>query len=86
MRPSASCTARVIAISGNQTPVFQISAELELPAGLTLLYDPDVGGNRAELWGRPTIAGTYNLTVSAWCLGTNVSGQSGSHAYTLLVH
>lgn len=75
----------VITISGNLTPVFRISADLELPAGLALGYDPDVRGNRAELRGTPTVAGTYTLTISAWCLGTNVSGQTGSHAYTLLV-
>lgn len=75
----------VITITGNQTPVFQISADLEMPAGLTLVYDPDVRGNRAELTGTPTTAGRYNLTISASCLGTNVNGQTGSHAYTLVV-
>ena len=75
----------VITISGNQTPVFQISADIELPPGLALEYDPDVGGNRAELSGRPTVPGTYALTITAWCLGTNVSGQTGSHVYRIVV-
>jgi hypothetical protein len=75
----------VITVSGNQTPVFQMSADLELPAGLALVYDTDARGNRAELSGTPTTAGTYQFTVSAWCLGTNVNGQTGSRHYTLVV-
>jgi hypothetical protein len=75
----------VITISGNQTPVGDFFAESGLPPGLTLRWDESADRNRAELSGTPTATGTYQFTVSAWCLGTNVSGQTGSHAYTLLV-
>jgi hypothetical protein len=75
----------VITVSGNQTPVFQMSADVGLPPGLALVYDADARGSQAALSGTPTVAGTYNVTISAWCLGTNVSGQTGSHQYRIVV-
>jgi len=40
----------------------------------------------ADLTGTPTTRGTYVFTVSAWCLGTNVSGQTGDQSYVLVVN
>jgi len=33
----------------------------------------------------PTETGTFKFTVGAWCLGTNVSGQTGQREYELVV-
>ena len=71
----------VITISGSQTPVGNMSADAGLPPGLTLHWDESADRNVAELSGTPTTAGTYQLTISAWCLGTNVNGQTGSRRY-----
>jgi hypothetical protein len=35
--------------------------------------------------GTPSKVGTYKITVSVWCLGTNVNGQTGEKQYTLVV-
>jgi hypothetical protein len=75
-----------ITVSGNQTPVGDLYPAGALPPGLSLPYDQDTHSSSATLSGTPTTAGTYQLTVSAWCLGTNISGQTGSHEYTLVVH
>jgi hypothetical protein len=74
-----------ITVSGNQTPVGNIYAEADLPPGLTLVYDQNARGSTAELSGTPTVSAIYQFTVSAWCLGTNTSGQTGSRQYTLAV-
>jgi hypothetical protein len=76
----------VITISGNETPVGNMSADAGLPPGLTLHWDESANRNVAELSGTPTTARTYQLTISAWCLGTNISGQTGSHQYSFVVH
>jgi hypothetical protein len=75
----------VISVSGNETPVGDIYASGQLPPGLTLEYDQSARGSAAELRGTPTVSATYQFTVSAWCLGTNVSGQTGSRQFTLTV-
>lgn len=75
----------VIMVAGNQTPVGNISADSGLPPGLSLEWVESADRNRADLNGTPTTAGTYQLTISAWCLGTNVSGQTGTRQYTLIV-
>jgi hypothetical protein len=62
-----------------------MSADAGLPPGLTLASHENPERNRAELSGTPTTAGTYQLTISAWCLGSNVSGQTGSRQYSLVV-
>ena len=74
-----------ISIGANQTPVGDIYAEGALPPGLALPFDRNAPSSTATLSGTPTEAGTYQLTISAWCLGTNVSGQTGSHQYTIVV-
>jgi hypothetical protein len=74
-----------IAIDRNETPVGGASAAPgSLPEGLTLELLPgqvDI----IRIAGTPTTAGTYPITVSVWCFGTNVSGQTGEHDYTITV-
>lgn len=74
-----------ITISGNQTPVGDFFPEASLPPGLIWSWDETVNRNIGMMTGTPTTAGTYQVTLSAWCLGTNVSGQTGSREYTLVV-
>jgi hypothetical protein len=74
-----------ITISNNETPVGDISVSSgALPPGMALNF---VRGSSvsADLTGTPTTAGTYVFTISAWCLGTNVSGQTGDQSYALVV-
>jgi len=74
----------VIRVTHNRTPVD--SAVVDggaLPAGLTLEKAPD--GVGARIVGRPASAGTASFTVHVTCFGTNVTGQSGSRSYTLVV-
>jgi len=76
---------QTITVSNNVTPVGDISVSSgSLPPGVTLNF---VRGSSvsADLTGTPTARGTYVFTVSAWCLGTNVSGQTGDQTYTLIV-
>lgn len=76
-----------ITVSQNQTPVGDMLVSVgSPPPGLTLVFAGRGQGTSADLSGTPTTAGTYRFTVSAWCLGTNVSGQSGEQAYTLVVN
>ena len=73
-----------ILVSRNVTPVGDYSvSEGSLPRGLTLVMDQNLRIGRIS--GTPTQAGTYKFTVSVWCLGTNVSGQTGDKQYTLVV-
>ena len=73
-----------ILISGNVTPVGNYSiSEGALPPGLTLVMDKTLRIGRIS--GTPTQAGTFKFTVSVWCLGTNVNGQTGAKQYTLVV-
>jgi len=73
-----------IFVAQNETPVgeFWISAG-SLPRGLSLekLESEDV----ARISGTPEEAGSFTFTVSVWCYGTSVNGQSGSKSYTLVV-
>jgi hypothetical protein len=74
----------VIRVTHNRTPVD--SAVVDggaLPPGVVLEKAP--GGVGARLVGRPTRAGTASFTVHVSCFGTNVTGQSGSRTYTLVV-
>jgi hypothetical protein len=73
-----------ITISGNETPVGQMSiAEGDLPAGLALQHEG--GKSTATISGTPKEAGEFEFTLAAWCLGTNVSGQTGQRDYRLVV-
>jgi large repetitive protein len=76
-----------ITVSQNQTPVGDMNVSAgSPPPGLTLAFAGRGQGASADLSGTPTAAGTYTFNVSAWCLGTNISGQSGEQAYTLVVN
>lgn len=89
--PQALPAARVgedyqatVRVSGNTTPVGGMSlAGGGLPEGLELQFDEQA--ETAHIAGRPTQAGSYALTVSAWCYGTQVSGQTAERSYTLEV-
>ena len=77
--------ATTITVSQTRTPVGGASVSAgALPAGLDLELSPD-HDNTIHISGTPTASGTFHFTVSVWCYGTNVSGQTGSVEYTLLV-
>ena len=74
----------VLTVTGNETPVGDMYvSDGAPPAGVTL--DFTRGDTTGTLHGTPAAAGTYVFKVSAWCLGTNVSGQTGEQGYTLVV-
>jgi hypothetical protein len=74
-----------ISIDRDETPVGGASvAPGTLPDGLTLELLPgqvDI----LRISGTPTAAGTFEFTVSVWCFGTQVSGQTGERTYTITV-
>jgi hypothetical protein len=73
-----------ITVSQNATPVYWMSvSDGALPDGLTLEYHEH--DSFAKIVGIPTLAGTFNFTISAACLGTSVNGQMGQKEYTLEV-
>jgi len=54
-----------------------------LPPGLKGTFDQAKQAYTID--GAPTQAGTFPLTISAVCYGTNVSGQSGEKEYRLVI-
>ena len=74
-----------INVTGNVTPVgaFSISGGA-LPTGLSIERVPraDAAGH---IFGTPTTPGTVTFTISVWCYGTNVSGQTGNKQYSVTV-
>src|SRR5579859_1129014 len=73
-----------ISITQNATPVGQMSVQAaDLPPGLSMAFFK--GRDYAVIGGTPQQAGTYKFTVSAWCFGTNVAGQSGHQDYQIVV-
>jgi hypothetical protein len=73
-----------IQVTQNKTPVGEFSiSKGALPAGLELIKV--VGKDQAKISGIPTEAGTFTFTVSVWCYGTNVSGQTGEKEYSIVV-
>ena len=73
-----------ITVSENQTPVGDMYvSDGSLPPGLVMSHER--GSSTATISGKPTQAGGFAFTVSAWCLGTNQAGQTGQRAYTLVV-
>jgi hypothetical protein len=73
-----------IIISLNNTPVGDFSiSEGTLPEGLEFTFLE--GEDAATITGTPTEAGTFTFSVSAWCFGTQVSGQTGDKDYTIVV-
>jgi hypothetical protein len=74
-----------IKVTGNVTPVNTFTVESDtLPPGLELVFLDD-GTDTATITGIPETAGTYTFLIDVWCLGTQVSGQTGSQEYTILV-
>jgi len=73
-----------IDITQNVTPVGDIYlSKGVLPAGLELvLLD---GQDAAIISGISEETGTFTFTLSAWCFGTQVSGQTGEKEYSLVV-
>jgi len=73
-----------IVITGNTTPVGNYSiSDGTLPPGLELVMDEQL--HTAWISGTPSQTGTFKFTISVWCYGTNVSGQTGDKQYVLLV-
>src|SRR5262249_14834960 len=74
-----------ITVGNNQTPVLRFSIQNGfLPSGLNIAL---VSGssNQGRISGTPLVAGRFSFEVVAQCVGTNVSGQQGSQAYTITV-
>ena len=70
--------ARLVAVGGASV------APGTLPPGLTLELLPGQV-DTVRISGTPTTAGTSEFTVSVWCFGTNVSGQTGEQRYAITV-
>jgi hypothetical protein len=74
----------VISLSNQHTPAFNMGAGNDrLPAGLKGTFDQ--AKQTYTIDGTPTQAGTFSLTISALCYGTNVSGQTGEKEYRLVI-
>lgn len=77
-------TAEIV-VEETETPVGGASvAPGTLPDGLTLELLPGQT-DTIRISGTPTRTGTFAFTVSVWCFGTNVSGQTGEQRYTITV-
>ncbi|MCZ2126999.1 MAG: hypothetical protein LC099_04405 [Anaerolineales bacterium] len=73
-----------IRISQNETPVGDMSiASGALPAGLE--FDFISNEDMAIISGVPEEAGAFDISISAWCFGTNVSGQTITKEYQIVV-
>jgi hypothetical protein len=73
-----------ILVAGNATPVGNYSISTgTLPSGLELITDESL--HTARITGTPAVAGKYEFTLSVWCYGTNVSGQTGEKKYVIVV-
>jgi hypothetical protein len=78
--------AGTVTVTQNETPVGDIYvANGSLPPGLTLQFERGGTNSTAQITGTPTTAGSFEFTLGAWCLGTNVSGQAGEKSYTIEV-
>ena len=38
-----------------------------------------------QISGTPSASGTFSFTISVWCYGTQVGGQTATQTYTLVV-
>jgi len=77
-----------VTITVNQaaTPVFNAGIDQgALPDGLTMALS-EQQENTIHIDGTPTAAGTFSFTISVACYGTNVAGQTGTQAYTIVVN
>jgi hypothetical protein len=73
-----------IQVTQNRTPVGGVQvADGTLPTGLVceLVETKDI----IRISGTPIEAGTYTFSLSVWCYGTNVNGQTGSKRYSITV-
>ena len=74
-----------ITVSQAVTPVGGASVQDgALPAGLDLALAKEPA-NTIQISGTPTVAGTFSFTIYVWCYGTNVSGQTATPGYALVV-
>jgi hypothetical protein len=80
-----SSYAATITVSQAVTPVGGASVQDgALPAGLDLAVAKEPA-NTIQISGTPTVAGTFSFTIYVWCYGTNVSGQTATQGYRLVV-
>jgi hypothetical protein len=80
-----SAYAATITVSQAATPVGGASIDDgALPAGLDLALGKE-HDNTMQISGTPTVAGTFTFTISVWCYGTQVSGQTATQQYVLVV-
>ncbi|MBK9926934.1 MAG: hypothetical protein IPP66_16810 [Anaerolineales bacterium] len=71
-------------ITQNVTPVGDMTIqEGTLPAGLEFIFLN--GEDAAQIKGTPEEAGVFEITVFAWCYGTQVSGQTLMKKYEIVV-
>ncbi len=74
-----------ILVTQTATPVGGASVQDGLlPTGVDVAL-VDGTPNTVRISGTPKAAGTYTFTISVWCYGTNVNGQTGTQQYTLVV-
>jgi hypothetical protein len=77
--------AATITVSQAATPVGGAGVQDgALPAGLSLALAREPI-NTIQISGTPTVSGTFSFTISVWCYGTNVSGQTATQQYVLVV-
>jgi large repetitive protein len=77
--------AATITVSRTVTPVGGGSiTDGALPAGLKFEVVKETA-NTVRISGTPTVAGTFSFTIYVWCFGTNVSGQTSTQQYVLVV-
>ena len=80
-----SSYAATVTVSQAATPVAGASLQDgALPAGLDLAVAKEPA-NTIQISGTPTVSGTFTFTISVWCYGTNVDGQTATQGYTLVV-
>jgi hypothetical protein len=77
--------AATVTVSQASTPVDGASVQDgALPPGLDLAV-PREPIDTIQISGTPTVAGTFSFTIYVRCLGTQVSGQTATQGYTLVV-
>ena len=67
----------------SSTPMYALELTGALPEGITYSYDKD--NEFGIIAGTPTEAGSFPISLSGSCFGTQVSGQTGTISYTLTV-
>lgn len=73
-----------IQLTNAKTPPFYFYVvEDKLPKGLEFTWEDRMPS--AILEGTPGESGTFTITLSVGCLGTNITGQSGSRKYILII-